>query len=69
MNVDPHDSPAGWLLQGGQGFFVFVGAGLPANVGVRGCTLTRTIYLYAYFLFRKTPVLSVQYDRAGPRGQ
>ena len=35
MHVCRHDSPAGWLLQGGPMCFVFVGAGLPAIVGMQ----------------------------------
>ena len=48
MPVHRHDSPAGWLLQGEQAVqrqrvFVFVGAGLPANVCLRYCPLSATI--------------------------
>jgi hypothetical protein len=48
MPVERHDSPAGWLLQGEQTVhrqraFVFVGAGLPANVCLRYCPFFATI--------------------------
>ncbi len=48
MPVHRHDSPAGWLLQGEQAVhrqraFVFVGAGLPAILGLRSCPLIATI--------------------------
>ena len=48
--VDRQDSPAGWLLQGQgeqsvhrQRAFVFVGAGLPANLRLRQCPLIATV--------------------------
>ena len=60
--VDRHDSPAGWLLQGQgeqgvhrQRAFVFVGAGLPANLRLRQCPLIATILLQAGSYKGETP--------------